>query len=608
MLSSFIRKTVFSGKTKTATAINIFYVLCFYVTFRTVYGYLVVRPEHKAAELLIRSAIGIFIVASFVICERNRKISVAVAAFLSPSLIMSAIIAGAVYSGDVLLFQYMIAAATLSLTYLKPKSLLIYLFYTTLVSCVILFGFHINLLGGPYSFIHNFLSLLLSLGLGIIIYMFCGSYAKTTNDLVEAEAKTAQASKAKSDFLSNMSHEIRTPMNAIVGMTTIAESSGDMKQIKSAIIKIKNASAYLLGVINDVLDMSKIEAGKFELSYANTDFRKLVQGVENIIQFRVTEKHQTFSIFIDDDIPNVLRCDNQRLAQVITNLLSNAVKFTPENGEIGLKAELLKDENNTCEIKIEVSDTGIGISREQQLRLFKPFEQAESSTARKFGGTGLGLSISKHIVEMMGGKIQVVSEIDKGSTFTFTFLSEKVAEPEIDSLTAGPAAGNDYTEPHFGESIEPGCFKNFRILLAEDVEINREIVLTLLEPTQLTIDCATNGAEAVRLFNESLHESLNDSLHDRDGSNRRHYDMIFMDVQMPEMDGYEATRRIRAIEALLYPDPASSLKRIPIIAMTANVFREDIEKCLEAGMNGHIGKPLDFNEVLNKLRTYLPEE
>jgi CheY-like chemotaxis protein len=365
-------------------------------------------------------------------------------------------------------------------------------------------------------------------------------------------------------------------MNAIIGMTSIAESSENIDNIKAAIGKIKNASSHLLGIINDILDMSKIEAGKFELSFTNVEFEKLFQQVINIIQFRITEKKQKFDVYIDEKIPKMLKCDDQRLAQVITNLLSNAVKFTPENGKIGLKAELLNDENRTCEIEIEVSDTGIGISEEQQSRLFNPFEQAESTTTRKFGGTGLGLSISKLIVEKMGGKFRVVSELNKGSKFAFTALVEKADAAANQALE---------DEKQLKESAVKGCYKNFKVLLAEDIEINREIVQALLEPTGITIDCAVNGVEAVRMFNELI-------------AHNSSYDMIFMDVQMPEMDGYEATRRIRS-------SSAPNAKDIPIIAMTANVFSDDINKCFEAGMNGHLGKPLDFYEVLKKLKFYL---
>ncbi|GHV44781.1 hypothetical protein FACS1894204_02500 [Synergistales bacterium] len=244
----------------------------------------------------------------------------------------------------------------------------------------------------------------------------------------------------------------------------------------------------------------------------------------------------------------------------------------PPEGDIRLDAYFIKEKNGVFFVKIEVTDTGIGINPEQQSRLFSSFVQAESSTSRKFGGTGLGLAISKRIVEMMGGSIWIESELGKGSTFAFV-IPAKRGDSEA-------AAENLSAEDEPSDKAEN--FEGYHLLLAEDVEINREIVLALLEPTHLAIDCAENGAEALRMFS----------------SDPDHYDMIFMDVQMPEMDGYEATRRIRALNV-------SRAQTIPIIAMTANVFREDIENCLAAGMNDHVGKPLDFNDVLGKLRKYI---
>jgi CheY-like chemotaxis protein/two-component sensor histidine kinase len=512
-----------------------------------------------------------------------------------------------------------------------------------------------------------------------------------------------------------MSHEIRTPLNAIIGMTAIAKNTSETDRKDYCLEKINDASTHLLGVINDILDMSKIDANKFKLSPEEFNLEKVLQRVVNVINFRVDEKKQRFTVYLDKYMPQSLIGDSQRLAQVITNLLSNAVKFTPENGSIRLEAHLLKEEGNICTIKTEVSDTGIGIDEEQQRRLFASFEQADSSISRKFGGTGLGLAISKQIVEMMGGEIWVKSERNRGSTFGFTVQVERGAGTgeslpafnrkdlralavddeqdireyfedlaarfgfacdtaasgeealekirqdgpytiyfidwklpgingielsrqikgsvraaqakegaassqaeafpivimisatewnliEADARSAGvdkflpkplfPSAIIDCINECLGfDKLRAGennqidaedCFKGCRILLAEDVEINREIVLSLVEPTQLAIDCAENGIEAVKKFAE----------------NPAGYQMIFMDVQMPEMDGYEATRRIRALNL-------PEAKTVPIIAMTANVFREDIEKCLASGMNGHVGKPLDFGEVLGKLRQFL---
>ncbi|MCL1794048.1 MAG: ATP-binding protein [Oscillospiraceae bacterium] len=389
---------------------------------------------------------------------------------------------------------------------------------------------------------------------------------------IEAEA----ASKAKSNFLRTMSHEIRTPMNAIIGMTTIGKLTGEIQKKDDALKKIEGASKHLLGIINDVLDMSKIEADKLELSPVSFDFEKMLQKIADVINLRVDERRQKFFVHIGDNMPQMLFGDDQRLAQVITNLLSNAVKFTPEEGTIRLDSRLVSEEGGMCRLQISVEDTGIGITDEQKARLFKSFEQAEATTTRKYGGTGLGLAITKRIVELMGGEIRLESKPGKGSKFTFTFLMKR---------DAGAKKRLPDENDRFGIADEPGYsddFSGYSILLADDVEINREILLSLLEPMGLSVDCAENGAQALKMF---------------EGAQAK-YSMIFMDIQMPEMDGYEATRQIRAIGS-------SWAKDVPIIAMTANVFREDIEKSLDAGMNGHIGKPIDFGELTKEARKYL---
>jgi signal transduction histidine kinase/CheY-like chemotaxis protein len=409
--------------------------------------------------------------------------------------------------------------------------------------------------------------------------IFIGVSVKYLISVYDAERKKAEAaSHTKSNFLSSMSHEMRTPMNAIIGMTAIARSADDPVKKDYALERIEEASEHLLGVINDILDMSKIEANKLELSYIEFSFQKMLRKVLTVINPRVEEKKQIFALTVDENIPDTLFSDDQRLAQVIINLLSNAVKFTDVKGRIALDAVLLDEEDGVYTIQIEVSDTGIGMDKEQIGRLFESFEQAESGTSRKYGGTGLGLAISKNIIQLLGGKIRVKSKLGEGSQFFFTFKAlagaDKLEYRVIETADASVSPA-DQKQPEV--SIE-----GKRILLAEDVEINQEIVVELLGTEGIEIDCANNGAEALEKFRASPQS----------------YDMILMDCMMPEMDGYEATRRIRAL-----PDPYA--QQISIVAMTANVFQEDIEKCFAAGMNAHIGKPIDYTKLLTILHDHL---
>jgi signal transduction histidine kinase/CheY-like chemotaxis protein len=396
-------------------------------------------------------------------------------------------------------------------------------------------------------------------------------------EVMDAKTRAEQGSRAKSSFLANMSHEIRTPMNAIIGMTNIAKGSNDLARKDYCLEKIESASVHLLGVINDILDMSKIEEDKFELSYTEFELSAMIQRVANIFEFRLGEKKQTLTVNLSPDLPQKIITDDQRLAQVITNLMGNAVKFTPEGGNITLSVRRLDDEEpNYCTLEIIVKDTGIGIPKEQQSKLFASFVQVDSSIGRKFGGTGLGLAISKKIVELMNGKIWIESEKGNGASFIFTIRAE-IGALETPELIADISA-----EKALGGGADETDFHGKQILLAEDVEINREIVITILEPLGLKIIEAEDGQKAYDLFRA-----------DPDA-----FDLIFMDIHMPGVDGYESTRLIRA----LAPKKA---KTVPIIAMTANVFREDIEHCRAAGMNDHIGKPLDFTAVTAMLKKYL---
>jgi len=392
-----------------------------------------------------------------------------------------------------------------------------------------------------------------------------------------AELEAQNASRAKGEFLSHMSHEIRSPLNAVIGMINIASEAEDIQSVKRYLEKADSASKYVLGVINDILDMSKIEANKLELSYGEFDFGKMLTDIIDVISVRAEEKHQHITVNANGNIPQFLIGDDLRLSQVITNLLTNAIKFTPKDGKIELNAEKLDEKDGEITLKIEVADSGIGISPEQQKKLFTSYNQADSSITKNFGGTGLGLAISKRIVELMQGTIWIESELNKGAKFIFTIKAKKGTENADKVSTMGSPYGSS-----IGSKASDFDFKAYTILVAEDMAFNREVLAKYLEKTGISIDFAENGKEAVSLFTE----------------NPDRYDLIFTDVHMPEMDGFEATQAIRALELKL-------AKEITIIAMTADAFKEDIEKCLAAGMNDHIAKPVVPKAIYAKLKKYL---
>ncbi len=518
-------------------------------------------------------------------------------------------------------------------------------------------------------------------------------------ELIQAKQDASTANRAKSDFLSNMSHEIRTPLNAIIGLTHVAAQSDDSSQIKDLLEKVNMSSKHLLSIVNDILDLSRIEAGKMSVNHSETDLIAAIEEVFGIVMQRADEKKQHLDLYIDNELPRYVMSDEIRFKQVLINLLFNAVKFTPEHGEIVVRAQVQKKHENKVIARFSVTDNGIGVDKNTVDKLFYPFEQEDGTPTREFKGAGLGLAICRSIVELMGGEIGATGEKGKGSTFYFVLPLEAAEEkpasinvafedlnvlvvdddketcaymtslfsqfgvqsnwvdtgkdalaavrsakppynvvfvdwqmPEMNGIEtvkeirkiAGPdtfvimfsmfewgeieqqakAAGVSMflTKPVLPSRLfnmlsqickKPAILRKQvwngdeflagrRILVAEDVEINQFILNELLKHTKVQIIQAADGKRALELFSE----------------NQGAFDAILMDIQMPVMDGIEATRQIRSSNV-------PNAKKVPIIAMTANVFKEDIDRMLMAGMDAHIGKPIDPDLLMKTLRNFV---
>lgn len=382
-------------------------------------------------------------------------------------------------------------------------------------------------------------------------------------ELKISKQKAEESTKTKSNFLVNMSHEIRTPMNGIVGMTYLIKQTNLNPLQLNYINKIEKASNNLLDIINDILDFSKIEAGKIEIEQIHFDMKDIVNNIINIVELKAEEKDLEFKISCNEKY-HIYYGDALKISQVILNLITNAIKFT-HKGSISFNIQKMENDN----IKFIIKDTGIGLTKEEQSRLFNSFSQADSSTTRKYGGTGLGLSISKELVYLMNGKIWVDSKKGEGSSFMFEIelpkgdknKIKKVSKTNLKKLNSNIAS-----------------LKGSNILLVEDNDVNREIIHALLQSSGINIDDAYDGKMALDLYIK----------------NKSKYELILMDIQMPIMDGYEATTKIREID-----------KNIPIIALSANAMKHDIEKSKEIGMNAHLSKPIEIEKIYKALIKYI---
>ncbi len=405
-------------------------------------------------------------------------------------------------------------------------------------------------------------------------------HKKAEEELIKAKNSAESATRAKSEFLANMSHEIRTPMNVIIGMSRLISDTSLTEEQQEYADMLAHSSEILLSLIEDILDFSKIEAGKVELEYVNFDLKNLIIRITDMLNIKASEKGLILKGDISPDVPRFLKGDPNRLRQIILNLLNNAIKFT-KDGEITIqvgseriyqKSKSGKSSSETLMLKFEVSDTGIGIPQDRLDRLFQPFSQADASTTRKYGGTGLGLVISKRLVELMGGAISVESEDGKGTTFRFTAIFQK-GEEFSDSVCL-PKQRCDLSDKQITLLYEQ--LTELRVLMAEDNDFNQRLALIMLNKLGISPDVVINGKDAV------------------DAIRQRDYDVVLMDIQMPEMDGLEATKIIR-----------DEHFKVPIIAMTANATPQDREKCVAAGMDGYISKPVDPEKLRDALANYV---
>ena len=406
---------------------------------------------------------------------------------------------------------------------------------------------------------------------GVIVRLLFGQQKR----LAVLNQELERATSAKSEFLAAMSHEIRSPMNGVLGMTGVLMRSGLSAQQQKIVATIKHSGEDLISLLNDILDLSKIESGHVSLEILDFDLQELFASLEAFWASQFQGRNLDFAVDISTDIPHCLKSDPTRIRQILFNLVSNAFKFTSEGG-VKITVSMLSAQDDNYELRFAVTDTGIGLSKKAQSKLFSKFVQADSSITRKYGGTGLGLAISRELTGLLGGKIGFESEEERGSTFWFTIQCQRGNAQAVREIFSA--------ELESGEFELPAADRSLRILVAEDNEVNQMVIEAMLRETNHQFDMVSDGLEAIAAVMRSP------------------YDLILMDVQMPQMDGVTATRKIRGLPG--------KVKNIPIVAVTANAMRGDRENYIDAGMSDYISKPINLPKlaaVLANLNSYNAE-
>lgn len=434
-------------------------------------------------------------------------------------------------------------------------------------------GWHIGIITPRASYISAAMTLGIIIGiLGLALSSVLSLLLIFTRNRMTHFQKESQN---KSNFLAKMSHELRTPMNAIIGMTEIAKHSKEETKVRYCLDRVDEASNHLLDMINNLLDMSKIDSGYFNITQEKVNMEAFIQRIKSETEEEAASNQQHFTLCVDNNVPPMVMVDGKHLHQVLHNLLDNALKYSAEGGTIKLTIQVEEQFEKHSLIKFEVQDDGIGIDDATKETLYKTFEQSDNSISRQYDGIGLGLPIAQTIVTMMGGKLMVESKVGEGACFYFSILLEHC------DMLSPEKAENTSIQQENPERVSDGILKGKKLLIVEDVEVNRMIVVELLKETQIEIDEAENGQIALEKFQAAPDK----------------YDIILMDVHMPVMDGITATKKIRSLDI-------PRAKKIPIIALTADMLKENIDKCIDAGMSAHTGKPVNIDVIISLIEKH----